>query len=68
MVQGTHGQGRGGQRPATLLLGIEGLAVASVGLEDDGARVVEVVTLSSAKLVRNPDTVDGVQSGREVVG
>ena len=44
MVQGTHAQGRGGQRPATLLLGIEGLAVASVGLEDDGARVVEVVT------------------------
>ena len=24
--------------------------------------------LSSAKLVRNPDTVDGVQGGREVVG
>ena len=44
LVQGTHAQGRGGQRPATLLLGIEGLAVASVGLEDDGARVVEVVT------------------------
>ena len=44
MVQRTHAQGRGGQRAATLLLGIEGLAVVSVALEDDGARVVDVLT------------------------
>lgn len=28
----------------------------------------ELVDLSSAKLVHNADTVDGVQGGREVVG
>ena len=48
----------------------EGRALARAGqpvhLADDG--VVELYVLSSAKLVRNPDTVDGVQGGREVVG
>ncbi|XVX18970.1 ISL3 family transposase [Actinomycetota bacterium] len=44
MVQRTHARTWGGQRQATLLLGIEGLAVASVTLEDDGGRVVDVVT------------------------
>ena len=32
------------QRSATLLLGIEGLAVALVTLDGDGGRVVDVVT------------------------
>ncbi|KRE60093.1 transposase [Nostocoides sp. Soil756] len=44
MVQGTHCGGRDGQRGATLLLGIEGLSVASVTVVADGVRVVEVVT------------------------
>lgn len=44
MVQGTHRGGRVGQRGATLLLGIEGLTVASVSVDTDGGRVVEVVT------------------------
>ncbi len=44
MVQGTHARTPEGQRQATLLLGIEGLSVASVTLEDDGGRVVDVVT------------------------
>ena len=44
MVQRTHAQERGGQRGATLLLGIEGLSVASVSVDADGGRVVEVVT------------------------
>ena len=44
LVQRTHARGRAGQRSATLLLGIEGLAVASVDLEEGGGRVVAVVT------------------------
>jgi len=44
LVQRTHARARDGQRGATLLLGIEGLAVASVALEDGGGRVVDVVT------------------------
>ena len=47
---------------------LEGIVVAHLTV----ARVAEGLgvawDLSSAKLVRNPDTVDGVQGGREVVG
>jgi len=44
LVQRTHARTSGGQRSATLLLGIEGLAVALVTLDGDGGRVVDVVT------------------------
>ncbi len=44
MVQGTQVQGQDRQRGATLLLGIEGLDVAAVALEQGGDRVVDVVT------------------------
>lgn len=44
LVQRTHARVRQGQHDATLLLGIDGLAVASVRLEDGGGRVVDVVT------------------------
>lgn len=47
MVQPTHGQvvrGDAVERGATLLLGIEGLAVERVELEEGGARVAHVVT------------------------
>ena len=47
LVQGTQVQGAGVQSErsdATLLLGIEGLAVRQVELIEDGARVVHVAT------------------------
>lgn len=44
MVQGTQSRVGRRSRPATLLLGIEGLAVVAVDRDEQGVRVVQVVT------------------------
>ena len=49
MVQGTHVQAVRRSRPASLLLGIEGLAVVDVVPDGDaGGRVAHVVTVDES--------------------
>ena len=65
-VAGIEDRREGGEGAALL---IDGRRIgAQVGTRARRPSVGRIGGLSSAKLVRNPDTVDGVQGGREVVG